>query len=88
MTTSATKALLVPNPRTGMVGFELVPPTAAEVTAIAGDLRQAQGSWVAAGVAHRAEVLRRWADAIEKDAALRSSSRTSAPRRRPSLSTD
>ncbi|MFD2416539.1 aldehyde dehydrogenase family protein [Amycolatopsis pigmentata] len=68
MTTSATNALLVGNPRTGTVDFEFVPATAAEITAIADDLRGAQGTWAAAGVAYRVEVLRRWADAIEKDA--------------------
>jgi acyl-CoA reductase-like NAD-dependent aldehyde dehydrogenase len=57
MTTSAKHALPVRNPRTGMVDFELTPATAAEVTALAGGLRRAQGTWAAAGVEHRAEVL-------------------------------
>ena len=67
MTTSAKHALPVRNPRTGEVDFELTPATAAEITALAGGLSRAQGTWAAAGVEHRAEVLRRWADAIEKD---------------------
>src|SRR5580692_11778397 len=67
MTTSAKHALLVRDPRTGEVDFELTPATAAQINALAGGLRRAQGAWAAAGVEHRAEVLRRWADAIEKD---------------------
>jgi succinate-semialdehyde dehydrogenase/glutarate-semialdehyde dehydrogenase len=67
MTTSAKHALLVRDPRTGEVDFELTPAAAAEINALAGGLRRAQGAWAAAGVEHRAEVLRRWADAIEKD---------------------
>jgi aldehyde dehydrogenase (NAD+) len=68
MTTQAATGLLVRNPRTGEIDFELVETTPAEVHATAIELRQAQAAWAAASVDHRADVLRQWADAIEKDA--------------------
>src|SRR5687768_2016582 len=59
--------LPVRNPRTGEVDYHIAPPTAAEVAAKARDLRAAQKDWAAAPIEHRCDVMRRWADAIEKN---------------------
>ena len=55
----------VVNPRTGEVDYAIVPATDAEVAAEAGRLRSAQPEWRGLGALGRAEVLIRWADAID-----------------------
>lgn len=58
------RELPVTNPRTGEVDYWIEPWDRARVAALGGDLRKAQLAWNEAGIAHRAAVLRRWADAI------------------------
>lgn len=53
------------NPRTGLADYEFTPPTEAELAARCRSLREAQPSWNSAGLAHRAAVLRQFADALE-----------------------
>lgn len=60
-----TAGLPVRNPRTGEADYVIHPPDAAALAALAARLRVAQPAWAAAGVAHRADVLRRWCAAIE-----------------------
>lgn len=67
-TSSPIATVPVLNPRTGEVDFQLEPTSAEGVSAIARDLRAAQPAWNAAGLEHRIDVMRRWADAIERDA--------------------
>jgi len=54
------------NCRTGEVDFTFAPATPAQVAAEARRLRAGQAAWVAMGLEGRAEVLSRWADAIQK----------------------
>ncbi|GAA4493203.1 aldehyde dehydrogenase family protein [Actinoallomurus oryzae] len=61
-------ALPVRNPRTGRVDYLIHPPDPAEIAEFCAGLRKAQPAWTAAGIGHRAAVLRRWADAIEANA--------------------
>jgi succinate-semialdehyde dehydrogenase / glutarate-semialdehyde dehydrogenase len=55
----------VRNPRTGQVDFELAPASREQVAAEAQRLRSAQPGWAALAPEARADVLRRWAEAIE-----------------------
>lgn len=59
----------VRNPRTGELDYEIVPATRADVEREAARLRAAQPAWRALGVEGRAGALRRWADAVEANAA-------------------
>ncbi|EXU64130.1 MULTISPECIES: aldehyde dehydrogenase family protein [unclassified Streptomyces] len=68
-TTVGDGTLPVRNPRTGRVDHLIRPPAPAEVTRVCAGLRTAQPAWSAAGIDHRAAMLRRWADAIEANAA-------------------
>src|SRR3546814_20919555 len=56
------------NPRIGVEDFECGAGSAADVTAEAARLRNGQPSWAALDPARRADLLSRWADAIEADA--------------------
>lgn len=58
----------IKNPRTGVEDFEFDAASAADVTAEAARLRNGQPSWAALDPARRADLLSRWADAIEADA--------------------
>jgi acyl-CoA reductase-like NAD-dependent aldehyde dehydrogenase len=58
----------VRNPRTGAFDHEIVPADAAAVQAIATRLRAAQPGWAALPPEARADVLRRFADAVERHA--------------------
>ncbi|KKW93027.1 aldehyde dehydrogenase [Sphingobium chungbukense] len=62
-------AIPIFNPRTGERDGEIVPPSAAEITQIARDLRAGQVAWEALGLDGRIAAMRRWADAIEANAA-------------------
>jgi len=55
----------VRNPRTGEIDFRFDPASPDQVVAEGRRLRAAQPEWQAMGVEGRAEVLRRWADAID-----------------------
>lgn len=55
----------VRNPRTGEADYRITPPTSEEIDGITDDLRAGQPAWHALGIDGRADVLRRWADAIE-----------------------
>jgi len=68
MTTGKATGLPVRNPRTGAVDFNVEPASGATIASLADDLRRAQSAWAGAGIEHRVAVLRRWADAIERDA--------------------
>ena len=56
------------NPRTGEQDYAFEPASAAEVSAAAQRLRAAQPAWAARSAAERADVLMRWADAVEASA--------------------
>ncbi|MFO1355525.1 MAG: aldehyde dehydrogenase family protein [Gammaproteobacteria bacterium] len=64
--THATPARELPvrNPRTGQHDYTIHPLDAAALAALGDRLRHAQPAWAAAGVAHRAAVLRQWAGAL------------------------
>lgn len=57
--------LPVRNPRTGEIDTYITPASAEEVAATCARLRKAQGAWGRAPIAHRIEVLNRWADRLE-----------------------
>ena len=57
--------LPVRNPYTGEVDYKITPPTAEELTRTCQDLRAAQVTWADSPLAHRIEVLSRWADQLE-----------------------
>jgi succinate-semialdehyde dehydrogenase / glutarate-semialdehyde dehydrogenase len=59
----------VRNPRTGEQDYEIAPLTTAKVADLARDLRGRQRRWREKAPAARAEILLRWADAIEGQAA-------------------
>jgi acyl-CoA reductase-like NAD-dependent aldehyde dehydrogenase len=59
--------LPVVNPRTGEVDYHITPPTAEELSAKAKALREAQKEWGAAPIEHRAAVMKKWADEVEKN---------------------
>ena len=54
----------VRNPRTGKADYHINPASAEDVAAECKRLRAGQPAWASAPVAHRADVLRQWADAI------------------------
>lgn len=58
----------VSNPRTGEVDYWIDPASPEQVGAEARRLRAGQPAWRALGAEARADVLRRWADAIDADA--------------------
>lgn len=53
------------NPRTGLEDYRFDAATPADIAALADRLRAAQPAWAALQPAERAEVLARWADAVE-----------------------
>lgn len=55
----------VMNPRTGKYDYEIQPPSDAQLDALVDGLRGAQPEWEAAGIEHRVDVMRRWADEME-----------------------
>ena len=55
----------VTNPRTGAIDYRITAATRDEIAAEAARLRAAQPAWRALGAAGRADVLRRWANAID-----------------------
>jgi len=57
-------ALPVRNPRTGQADYSIDPLDTGAVAALAQRLRAGQPGWAAAGVAHRAAVLRRWCETV------------------------
>jgi aryl-alcohol dehydrogenase len=59
------RTLPVKNPYTGEVDYQITPPTPAELTGICDSLRAAQVKWAAAPLAHRVEVMLRWADELD-----------------------
>ncbi|KRB83055.1 aldehyde dehydrogenase [Sphingomonas sp. Root710] len=66
---SISNAIPLFDPRTGEKDGEIVPATSAEVAQAARELREGQASWAALGLDGRIAVMRRWADAIEANAA-------------------
>lgn len=60
----AAERIAVRNPRSGAIDATIEAASAATVAAQAAALRAAQGDWRARGAAQRADVLRRWADAL------------------------
>lgn len=61
MSMTHTREMPVRNPRTGEDDYVIHPLDATALAELAGRLRKAQPAWAAAGVAHRAQVLREWA---------------------------
>jgi succinate-semialdehyde dehydrogenase / glutarate-semialdehyde dehydrogenase len=59
------RTLPVKNPYTGEVDYQITPPTHPELTGICDSLRAAQVKWSAAPLAHRVEVMLRWADELD-----------------------
>lgn len=55
----------VRNPRTGEIDMHVTPASHEEIAAICARLRQAQEPWGRAPVAHRIEVMKKWAERIE-----------------------
>lgn len=66
MTDSTPQAIAVRNPRTGANDYTINPPSADEMKALGARLRAGQPAWEALGAEGRAEVLRRWADALQE----------------------
>ena len=58
----------IKNPRTGLEDFEFDAASAADVAAEAARLRKGQPAWAKLTPGQRADILSRWADAIEADA--------------------
>lgn len=67
---ASTDGLWARNPRTGEVDYMVVPLTPAEVADLTVSLREAQRAWRDLGLDGRISAMLRWADAIERDAAL------------------
>ncbi|MFN3945147.1 MAG: aldehyde dehydrogenase family protein [Allosphingosinicella sp.] len=59
-------SLGVRNPRTGLIDYSIDPLGPGEVAARAAALREAQPGWAALGPEGRAQVLLRWAEAIDR----------------------
>ncbi len=66
---SGRRELPVRNPRTGEADYVIHPLDAAQLAALGDRLRQAQPAWSAAGVTHRAAVLREWSRQLLNDSA-------------------
>lgn len=60
------RILPVRNPYTGVVDYEIIPPTPAELDRTCDRLRAAQVKWAAAPLEHRIAVMSRWADELDK----------------------
>lgn len=58
--------IAVRNPRTGRADYVIDPPTNDALTALCTSMRQAQSAWEAAGVRHRADVMRQWGQALKR----------------------
>ncbi len=58
----------VRNPRSGLVDYQIRPPSSEELAARCNELRTAQQAWAEMPVATRVAVMRRWADAIDEHA--------------------
>ncbi len=58
--------LPVRNPRTGEIDTSITPASAEQIAATCAKLRQAQGPWERAPLAHRIDVLRQWADSLQR----------------------
>jgi succinate-semialdehyde dehydrogenase/glutarate-semialdehyde dehydrogenase len=59
----------VRNPRTGEADYTITPASRDQIVKLCVSLRGAQAMWAGAGIGHRVEVLRSWADSIEAHAA-------------------
>ncbi len=66
MSRNGRRILPVPNPYTGVVDYEITPPTPAELADTCDRLRAAQVKWAEAPLEHRIAVMSRWADELEK----------------------
>jgi acyl-CoA reductase-like NAD-dependent aldehyde dehydrogenase len=58
----------VRNPRTGEADYEIAPLTAAQIGAVAENLRNAQSNWAARSIEGRGDCLRKLAAAVERQA--------------------
>ncbi len=54
----------VRNPRTGVIDYQVQPPSKAQLADLATKLRKAQGNWQARGVDERCRLLRTWCDGL------------------------
>ncbi len=64
-----TRTIDVRNPRTGEIDYEFTAPTIDAVVDECRKLREAQKKWEEAPMAYRIDVMRQWADALEKNSA-------------------
>ena len=62
------QAIEVRNPRTGEIDYRFTPPDAEALRARGAELRAQQAQWWRAGMTARIEVLRRWAEHLDRDA--------------------
>ena len=58
-------SLPVRNPRTGEIDMQIAPASAEEIAAICARLRQAQEPWGRAPIAHRIELMKKWAESLQ-----------------------
>jgi acyl-CoA reductase-like NAD-dependent aldehyde dehydrogenase len=63
---AAREPIAVRNPRTGARDYSIMPPSAEAIGVTCAGLRRAQPEWGDAPIGHRINVMRRWADEIEK----------------------
>ena len=64
------QSIPVRNPRTGVMDYEITPPSAEALVALCDRLRHGQSDWQTQGIAHRIEALQSWKQALleRKDA--------------------
>src|SRR6185437_12853577 len=65
MSPNGGRVLPVRNPYTGVVDYEITPPTPQELAQTCDRLRAAQVTWAAASLEHRIAVLTRWAGQLD-----------------------
>ncbi len=64
MAAQSPRVIPVRNPRTGLIDYEINPPTADELAGICARLKRAQGAWGEAPLQYRISVMKKWAERI------------------------
>ena len=64
MAAQSSRVIPVRNPRTGLIDYEIKPPTADELAGICAQLKLAQGAWGEAPLQYRLSVMKKWAERI------------------------
>src|SRR6202034_3257721 len=62
---TAANSMPVRNPRTGEIDMYITPPSPAEIAATCARLREKQEVWGRAPLAHRIDVMKKWADRLQ-----------------------